>query len=275
MASLWKHPESKYWTACFRDSSGKQRRVSTKETDRKKAKRIADEYEKGVRTKRTLRQTQRALFRLHEEISGEPVSQKSLRTYATEWLAAKAPEIDVRTYDSYSSGLTQLLGYLGPRADAPIGDLTKAEFVAYRNSLSATVSATTTNNHLALVKMLFKSAQRDVVCSANPVEFIGYVRAAELPATAWCLHSRLYIDSQEAELRAAQSRARAANQRDRGDHLHSGRGPQSARTLDRADSRRPREGSSRRSLSHHSRRARHAGRERPPPAPVSLRRQAS
>jgi integrase len=178
MASLWKHPESKYWTACFRDSSGKQRRVSTKETDRKKALRIAEEYEKGVRTKRTLRQTQRALFRLHEEISGEPVSQKSLRTYATEWLAAKAPEIDVRTYDSYSSGLTQLLGYLGPRADAPIGDLTKAEFVAYRNSLSATVSATTTNNHLALVKMLFKSARRDIVCSDNPVEFIGYVRAA-------------------------------------------------------------------------------------------------
>src|SRR5262249_2206191 len=156
MASLWKHPESKYWTACFRDSSGKQRRVSTKETDRKKAKRIAEEYEKGVRTKRTLRQTQRALFRLHEEISGEPGSQTTLPAYAAAWLAAKAPEIDARTYDSYSGRLSQLLDYLGLRADAPIGDLTKAEFIAYRNSLSSTVSATTTNNHVALVKMLFR-----------------------------------------------------------------------------------------------------------------------
>jgi integrase len=178
MATVWRHPESRYWTACFRDSSGKQRRVSTKETDRKKALRIAEEYEKAVRTRRTLRQTQNVLARLHEEVSGEAVSKKSLRAYVAEWLAAKAPEIDVRTYDSYSGGLSQLLGYLGPRADAPIGDLTKAEFIAYRNSLSATVSATTTNNHLALVKMLFRSARRDVVFSDNPVEFIGYVRAA-------------------------------------------------------------------------------------------------
>src|SRR5690349_18659184 len=100
MASVWKHPDSRYWTACFRDPSGRQRRVSTKETDRKKAMRIAEEYEKAARTKRTLRQTQNVLARLHEEISGEAVSQKSLRAYATEWLAAKAPEIDTRTYDS-------------------------------------------------------------------------------------------------------------------------------------------------------------------------------
>ena len=178
MASVWKHPESRYWTACFRDPSGRQRRVSTKETDRKKAMRIAEEYEKAVRTKRTLRQTQKVLARLHEEISGEAVSQKSLRAYAAEWLAAKAPEIDARTYDSYSGGLSQLFNYLGPRADAPIGELNKAEFVAYRNSLSTSVLATTTNNRLALVKMLFKSARRDIVCADNPVEFIGYVRAA-------------------------------------------------------------------------------------------------
>src|SRR6516162_1525149 len=123
MASLWKHPESRYWIACFRDQTGKQRRISTKETDRRRALRIAEEYEKAVRTKRTMRQTLAVLARLHEETAGESLPQKSLRAYATEWLAAKAPEIGARTYDSYSNGLTQLLGYLGPRADAPITDL--------------------------------------------------------------------------------------------------------------------------------------------------------
>jgi hypothetical protein len=44
MSSVWRHPESRYWTACFRDANGKQRRVSTKETDRKKVLRIAEEY---------------------------------------------------------------------------------------------------------------------------------------------------------------------------------------------------------------------------------------
>ena len=38
---------------------------STKETDRKKAQRLADEYEKASRTKRSLRQAQAVLDRLH------------------------------------------------------------------------------------------------------------------------------------------------------------------------------------------------------------------
>jgi hypothetical protein len=49
------------------------RRISTKETDRKKAQGLADEYEKASRTKRTLRQAQAVLDLLHEELSGERV----------------------------------------------------------------------------------------------------------------------------------------------------------------------------------------------------------
>ena len=50
--------ESQYWTACFRDENGRQRRITTKETDLKKEQRLADEYEKKSRAKRTLRQAQ-------------------------------------------------------------------------------------------------------------------------------------------------------------------------------------------------------------------------
>jgi integrase len=178
MASIWRHPKSKYWTACFRDQHGNQRRVSTKETDRRRALRIAEEYEKAVRTKRTMRQTLAVLARLHEETAGESLPQKSLRAYATEWLAAKAPEIGARTYDSYSNGLTQLLGYLGPRADAAITDITKPELLAYRNYLSVKLSSVTVNNHLSMLRMLFKSARRDCVCLDNPAEFIGPVRTS-------------------------------------------------------------------------------------------------
>ena len=176
MASVWKHPESRYWIACFRDQHGRQRRVSTKETDRKKALRIAEEYEKAVRTKRTMRQTLAVLARLHEEVSGEVVPQKSLRAYATEWLAAKAPEIGSRTYDFYSGGLAQLFNYLGSKANAPTTDISKSELLAYRNYLSVKLSSVTVNNHLSMVRMLFKSARRDGVCLDNPAEFIGPVR---------------------------------------------------------------------------------------------------
>ena len=80
MASIAKHPQSRYWTACFRDQHGRQRRVSTKETDRKQALRIAQEYEKAVRTKRSLRQTLAVLARLHEEVlRGSPAPKEPAR----------------------------------------------------------------------------------------------------------------------------------------------------------------------------------------------------
>ena len=36
IASVWKRSNSQYLTACFRDHTGRQRRITTKETDRKK-----------------------------------------------------------------------------------------------------------------------------------------------------------------------------------------------------------------------------------------------
>ena len=57
--------------------------------------------------------------------------------------------------------------------------------------------------------------------------------------------------------------------------LHPGRRPQSAGALRGAHPRRPREGPSRRALSHHPRRARHAGRQGPQATPFALRREAS
>jgi integrase len=181
MASVWKRSDSKYWIACYRDERGRQRRASTKETDRNRALLIAAEYERASRSRRTMRQLKATLERLHEELCGESLPKKTLRAYAAEWLAAKKPEIDTRTYDSYSSQLAQLFAYLGPKTNGPITDITKADLVAYRNHLSATLSSTTTNNHLALVKMLFKGARRDGVCLDNPAEFIGPVRASGKP----------------------------------------------------------------------------------------------
>jgi hypothetical protein len=43
VASIWKHQESQYWTACFREQNSRQRRIMTKERDYKKALKIAEE----------------------------------------------------------------------------------------------------------------------------------------------------------------------------------------------------------------------------------------
>src|SRR5438045_291024 len=98
---------------------------------------------------------------------------------------------------------------------------------------------------------------------------------AELPAEARRLHPRLYLDSEKAQFGAAESRARAADEWDRSDHVHSWRWPQPAGALNRAHPRRPREGSSRRSLSRGARGARYRGCREPQTEPFEVRRQAA
>ena len=56
------------------------------------------------------------------------------------------------------------------------------------------------------------------------------------------LHARLHDDAEEAELRAAQGRAREADEPDGGRRLHPRRGAQPAGALGRPDPRRPRQG---------------------------------
>jgi hypothetical protein len=46
MASLWKHPNSSFWTACYTDREGRQMKRSTRQTDKRKAMLIAVEYER-------------------------------------------------------------------------------------------------------------------------------------------------------------------------------------------------------------------------------------
>lgn len=176
MASITRHPQSQFWTACFRDSNGRQRRISTKETDKKRASRIAEEFEKAVRTKRTVRQTQVVLGKLHEELTGEKISRLTLREFAAQWLSTKAAETAPGTLINYRGCVAKLLDALAERADSPLAEIAKADLLAYRNHLAATVTARTANNHLALLRTLFKSARRDGVVTLDPAEFVGSIR---------------------------------------------------------------------------------------------------
>jgi hypothetical protein len=139
MASLWRRPNSQYFTACFRDQNGRLLKISTKETNRKAAQKIADEYERAARTKRTMKQVQATLDRLHEELSGEKVARATLRKYVEDWLEEKKPTTAASTLAFYKSSLGKLTAFLGTRADEPITGITKQDVVAFRNKLATQV----------------------------------------------------------------------------------------------------------------------------------------
>jgi integrase len=201
VASLWKHPRSKFWTACFRDQNGKQRRISTKSTDRKTAQRIADEYEKAVLNKRTLRQVQKVLDRLHEEFSGERVVRASVRSAIASWLETKEPETAPATFAFYRKSLRKFAEFLGDRIESPISEITRHDVVSFRNQLSKKVSAKTANHDLKAVRMFFRGAKRDGLVSEDPAEFVEAVRQTRMndkrPFTVEQLRSILEVADDE------------------------------------------------------------------------------
>ena len=129
-----------------------------------------------MRTKRTLRQAQVALDRLHEEISGRKLVRKSLRDFADDWLETKAPETAPRTQVFYVGSISKLINFLGKRALEPLGDITKEDIVAYRNHLAKQVSPSTANHDLKVARMLFRSARRDHLIADDPAEFVSTIR---------------------------------------------------------------------------------------------------
>jgi uncharacterized protein YaiL (DUF2058 family) len=49
MASLRRKPRSPFWFACFTDADGRRTQRSTKQSDRKKAQGIANQFERAAK----------------------------------------------------------------------------------------------------------------------------------------------------------------------------------------------------------------------------------
>jgi len=65
----------------YRSARATVKERSTATTDRKRAQKIADEYEVAARRKRTALQVRRDIPQLHHEITSDEVSQTSLRNF--------------------------------------------------------------------------------------------------------------------------------------------------------------------------------------------------
>lgn len=180
MACVWKHPQSQYWVARFIDREGRKRNRSTKivakDATRKKAEKIADEYEAAANRKRTARQVREVIASLHAEITGEAVVTVTLREHVTAWLARKEPENATATTKSYVSAMTRFLEFMGSRADADIAAVTAADLVKFRNALAKRVASATVNRHVKVLRMMFKAAARDGLLAENPAEHVDTVK---------------------------------------------------------------------------------------------------
>jgi integrase len=128
MASVWKHPKSRYWTACFTDKDGKQRKRSTKTTDKHLAREIAQNLERAETQAKENRvttvQLQKVLRDLSERVTGDCLNTPTAREYLRDWLRSKETRIQPSSHLRYSTTAKQFLNHIGKDADRPITGIT-------------------------------------------------------------------------------------------------------------------------------------------------------
>jgi hypothetical protein len=156
--------------------TGQQRRKSTKQTDRKKALRVAEQYEQVSQRKLPVRTVRETLVELFREAYGESVPRATVREFIAVWLKNKAPEVAPATLDFYRKSTTKFIRFLGPAVELDLANVTRPTIVEFRNGLAQKVSAKTANHDLRAIKTLFRSAKRDGYIIEDPAEFVESVR---------------------------------------------------------------------------------------------------
>lgn len=177
MASLRRKARSPFWFACFVLADGSRTQRSTKQTDRKKAMKLAAQWEEAARNRITEAQARRVLSDIHEQIHGVPLSTPSVDDYVAAWLARKQGETAPVTLAAYKGAVNEFAAFLGDKSAQPLHYVTPAQVAAWRDHAAGKATPRTANNKLKIVRVLFQSAWRDGLLTENPAAKIQTLKA--------------------------------------------------------------------------------------------------
>jgi len=180
MASVWKHPKSKYWTACFTDEDGRQVKRSTKQTNRKEALTVAIGYEYAVELARrrllTESKTREVLNSILEKTSGEIIRHFTVKEYLDAWVKSKELVKSPGTAERYKHTVELFITHLGDRAKRPLVAVTARDVQSFVDSrIDAGIASKTVSVDAKTLGSAFGRAARQGLITINPVG------AVELP----------------------------------------------------------------------------------------------
>lgn len=159
MASIRKHPKSKYWFACITLPDGRQTQRSTKQTDATLARKIAEKWEQPRRAKLTQKQARKIIAETYAIVNNELLPGSTAREFFSKWAENKKLETAASTARRYSDDVQKFITALGEKkADADLNDITRTDVVTFRDALANRLSATTANAAVKIVRMALKDA---------------------------------------------------------------------------------------------------------------------
>lgn len=180
MASIWKHPNSKYWTACYTNSNGVQVKRSTKSIDRNAALQIALEFERVEKQARagtiTTVQVQKVFNEVVEKSTGETIIAPSVEKYLRGWLRDKLVKNAHGTVERYTNTVNLFLKHIAAKAQKPVTSIVASDIESFLNArLESGVAPKTAVVDIKSLSSAFRRAERQAIILKNPVT------AVELP----------------------------------------------------------------------------------------------
>lgn len=176
MASLWKHPNSPFWTACFTNEQGRQVKKSTKLEERRLAMKAAEAFEEAAKKARAAELTRAAAVRvlneLMERTHGEGLDNRSTHQHFADYQASLAARSTKEsTLKRYRPIFDGFLAHLGDaRANARLASVSAQEIETFRDAeLRAGKTAATAAFGLKVLNGVFEDARRKAVIIHNPV----------------------------------------------------------------------------------------------------------
>ena len=178
-------PKSPFWIACFNGigTDGRVRRFkrSTKTTDAKLARRIADEWEQieklAGKNRLTESHCRKVIAELYETTIGEPLHFRTTREYLREWYESKKGDIGARTYLRYFQIVEEFLKHIGIKADRLLREITPKDIRSWRDELKKKgLSAPTVNGAIQVLRMPFKEAHDVGYIDINPASAVKLLK---------------------------------------------------------------------------------------------------
>lgn len=183
MAFLRKFPRSPYWSAGYTAPDGRRIQRSTKQSLRKKAQLVANEWEKAAKLASEKRlgeaQARRVLSDIYAAVSNEPLRTAVARDFLTQWAEKRKADTALRTYQAYRQVLRDFVTSLGERANVDISQLTKTDVAKYRDSVLERTSVANANKSLKYLRVALNAAYKDGVAQDNPAAKLDVLKRRE------------------------------------------------------------------------------------------------
>jgi integrase len=195
MASIWKDTRSPFWVACFTAYTGlspQQLKRSTGTTDKKLARRIADELEEAARGARSPEKIKAFLAEITDlkacrsahlafdfalrHTTGSGLGSKTARGFITAWLERTKSEVSPATWAKYNQAADLFITALEGKADQDMGAIRQDDIARFRDAQSKRVARSTANVLLKIVRIIFVAAEADGVVPRSEAKHVKLLK---------------------------------------------------------------------------------------------------